>query len=162
MNNYPPEVFGPAFWKTLHLTCASATTPEKLKAAKQLIYLYKVIIPCEKCRRHYIVNLQSFPPDLYMANNVYLFYWSWKMHDMVNEQTGKEQQKRWNLEKAAKAYGIDLTGHYVTSPNSETCGSDCEVDAQPKTLVKSATPEKTKIPDSSGRKNKFLPKDTGR
>ena len=76
----------------------------KLKALKQL----GLFMPCLKCRRHYVENgkkvcawmaRRGMPMNHTVTRARLHFYW-WKVHDTVNESTGKgeDHRRRYNWE----------------------------------------------------------------
>jgi len=83
---------------------ASAVTKRKRDLYIQWLYDLEETIPCEHCRIHYIDNLKNLPVEPYMDNNISLFYHSWKMHDIVNEQTNKAKHLRLSYEEAFEIY----------------------------------------------------------
>ena len=124
--NYNPRFFGSSYWTTLHTACASATTEAKRDAVYQMIMLWKTILPCEKCRKHYIKNLQDLPPGDFMKSNQTLFYWSWKLHDMVNELTHKPIDKRWSYQRSLEFYGMSKSPVVVQAAIDQgVCSEDC-------------------------------------
>ena len=76
--------WGPPWWMTLH--CAAATyKPEKKEAFKMLIQASTVLIPCDECCKHLKGNLERYPVDDYIKNNHDLFFWTYILHDAVNQ-----------------------------------------------------------------------------
>ena len=78
---------GPGLWKILH----SIQTHSDLKILSEI---YKNIIPCEKCRKHFGEHLISHP-----IPHDDIFEWTFHLHNKVNERNGK---KIFTLEEAKK------------------------------------------------------------
>jgi len=62
------------------------------------------MIPCEKCRLHFIENIKNHPVEPYAKSNISLFYHSWKLHDIVNQQLNKPSKQRLTYEQAFELY----------------------------------------------------------
>lgn len=103
--SYSPHFFGPALWKTIHVMAATATTAEKRKYFVWFVneFLPKML-PCDKCKLHYIENLKQMPVEPYSNTNVSLFFWTWKLHDGVNKQTHKAKHLQLTYEQAYEIY----------------------------------------------------------
>lgn len=85
------DFWGPRMWKLMHQVsyCYSDNPDEELKKVFGFFYLTIIpkIIPCNKCRRHYLVNLQTFPPRL--KNKRKLTRWVVDVHNEVNKSKAK-------------------------------------------------------------------------
>lgn len=88
-HNYHPkgrDFWGPPMWRALH-SMAAAYTPNHKEAALTFVYIcLPNLLPCEVCREHLKKNLTEFPPDRYMADNHTFFFWTYALHDIVNQQ----------------------------------------------------------------------------
>ena len=87
MKNY----WGPYFWHIIHTISKNyplkPNSIDKFKA-KQLINLIAYVIPCLKCRQHYITNITKHKPNF---DNPYNFFkWTVKIHNLVNKSTKKQ------------------------------------------------------------------------
>lgn len=102
--SFNPHRDGHIIWNYWHLQMANAVTEEKRRYAVAWINSQKIVFPCENCRIHLIDNLEKLPAEPYMKSNVSLFYHSWKLHDMVNEQLGKPLENRLTYPQAFEKY----------------------------------------------------------
>lgn len=80
--------WGPAQWKALH-SIAVAYRPCNAPAFKNYINAMKYLLPCEKCCDHLKANLEKYPVDPYLNNNHDLFFWTYLLHDAVNQSHNK-------------------------------------------------------------------------
>ena len=101
---YDPRFFGSIYWARLHIASATATTKEKRRIYVEELNNMTITIPCEKCRLHFIENIRDNPVEPYSKNNVSLFFHSWKLHDIVNEQLNKPKKQRLTYEEAFERY----------------------------------------------------------
>jgi hypothetical protein len=89
---FPPAVWGPIFWMTMHIVALgypeSPSYSEK-KAAKEFYEGLQHLIPCPTCKLHYAENLKNLPVTPSLDNRRDLFKWTVDMHNMVNKQLGK-------------------------------------------------------------------------
>lgn len=72
--------WGPYFWTVKHYIALKGENG--LYAS--LVECFKVLVPCEKCRIHYVSNNQTCNLNSYNKTQESLFYHSYKLHDMVN------------------------------------------------------------------------------
>lgn len=58
----------------------------------EMLKLYETyIIPCvDPCRKNMKEHLKEMPPDNHFGSAKELFYWTYRLHDMVNKTNGKE------------------------------------------------------------------------
>jgi Erv1 / Alr family len=100
----PPEVWGPIFWATIHITAlAYPETPNysQKRAAKDFYKSLGELIPCPICRKHFIENIKQTPIDPFLDNRTDLVNWTLKLHNKVNLDLGKATITR---EEFMKAY----------------------------------------------------------
>lgn len=76
--------WGPSQWKSLH-SIATTYKPCNAKAFKEYVNALKYLLPCDKCCTHLTDNLKKFPVDQYLGNNHDLFFWTYLLHDAVNQ-----------------------------------------------------------------------------
>jgi len=90
----PPELWGPIFWSTLHITSLAypddPTYAEK-RAAKEFFNALAHLLPCPVCRSHFREILQGSPIDSWLDNRTMLTEWVWKAHNAVNVKLGKPE-----------------------------------------------------------------------
>jgi hypothetical protein len=76
--------WGPPQWTALH-SIAAAYKPCKKQAFKNYIEALCFLLPCDKCCEHLTNNLTKYPLDPYLGNNHDLFFWTYLLHDAVNQ-----------------------------------------------------------------------------
>jgi hypothetical protein len=89
---FPPSVWGPIFWHTIHVTALSYPsnpTYAQKKAAKEYYESLTELIPCPICREHYKVHLQKLPLTPHLDRREDLFRWTVELHNEVNTMLGK-------------------------------------------------------------------------
>lgn len=82
--------WGPYFWHIIHTIAKNfplQPNPMDKFKARQLINLIAYIIPCIKCRQHYITNITKFKPNF--DNPANFFKWTVKIHNLVNKSNKK-------------------------------------------------------------------------
>jgi hypothetical protein len=90
----PPDVWGPFFWHTMHITALgypSEPTYAHKKAAKEFFESLQYLIPCPICREHYQQHLEKFPLTPHLDRRSDLFRWTVLLHNEVNKKLGKPQ-----------------------------------------------------------------------
>jgi hypothetical protein len=88
----PPEVWGPIFWATMHITSlgyADEPTYAEKRAAKEFFTGMQYLLPCPTCRSHFREVLQGLPIDTWLDNRKSLVEWVWMAHNQVNQRLGK-------------------------------------------------------------------------
>lgn len=88
----PPEVWGPFFWHTIHITALgypSEPSYAHKKAAKEFFESLKVLIPCPICKDHYVEHLEKYPIGPHLDRRSDLFRWTILLHNEVNKTLGK-------------------------------------------------------------------------
>ena len=88
----PPEVWGPFFWHTIHITALGYPQEPSYahkKAAKDFFESLKVLIPCPICKDHYITHLDKYPITPHLDRRSDLFKWTVLLHNEVNKSLGK-------------------------------------------------------------------------
>ena len=96
--------WGKSFWTTIHV--AALGYPDNVTETKRQEYktFYTTlgsVLPCEKCRKNYVLHLKELPIDFYLFDKHSLFGWTVKLHNIVNRSTGK---KEWSVEEAKEFY----------------------------------------------------------
>jgi hypothetical protein len=89
---FPPSVWGPFFWHTIHITALGyprAPTYSDKKAAKEFYESLVFLIPCPVCREHYATHLQKMPLTPHLDRREDLFKWTVQLHNEVNASLGK-------------------------------------------------------------------------
>jgi len=85
------EFWGPSVWKTLH-SVAAAYSPnsDTRSAAISFVTSLQWLLPCEKCQVNYQKKLTAFPIENYLNSNDDFFFWTYMVHDIVNQYAGKK------------------------------------------------------------------------
>ena len=90
----PPEVWGPFFWHTIHITALgypSEPSYAHKKAAKEFFESLKVLIPCPICKDHYVGHFEKYPIGPHLDRRSDLFRWTILLHNEVNKMLGKRE-----------------------------------------------------------------------
>ena len=90
----PPEVWGPFFWHTIHITAlgySNKPTYAQKKAAKEFFTSLTVLIPCPVCREHYAKHVETYPITPHLDSRDDLFKWTVVLHNAVNKDLGKPE-----------------------------------------------------------------------
>jgi len=88
----PPEVWGPFFWYTIHITALGYPTEPAYahkKAAKEFFESLRFLIPCPICRDHYTQHLEKYPIVSHLDRRSDLFRWTILLHNEVNKTLKK-------------------------------------------------------------------------
>lgn len=88
MNN---NIWGPSAWLFLHsVTFQYPDEPTMMDKEnyKQFFNSLQNILPCPKCREHYIKNIQDFPIQLNSRDE--LIQWMITIHNGVNKSNNKD------------------------------------------------------------------------
>ena len=89
---FPPSVWGPIFWHTIHVTALSYPSEPNYaqkRAAKEFYESLAQLIPCPVCRDHYQTHLQKMPISPHLDRREDLFRWTIDLHNEVNTMLGK-------------------------------------------------------------------------
>lgn len=82
------DFWGPPTWKFLH-SIAATYTPDQANAVKCLYQSLTVLLPCPKCRTNLKKKLKAFPIEKYLGSRDDFFFWTYLIHDNVNQWAGK-------------------------------------------------------------------------
>ncbi len=99
-----PKIWGPGLWTYIHSAAATSTSQQKRLDFEAAMKALAKTLPCEKCKAHFMANLDIFPIRNYMASNESLFMWTYLMHDAVNASQNKTGNKRPTFEEVYKIY----------------------------------------------------------
>lgn len=89
---FPPSVWGPFFWHTIHITALGYPKDPSYsdkKAAKEFYESLAQLLPCPICREHYATHLQKMPLTPHLDRREDLFKWTVQLHNEVNASLGK-------------------------------------------------------------------------
>ena len=101
---FPPSVWGPFFWHTIHITAMGySKTPSYAdkKAAKEFYESLAYLIPCPLCKDHYREHLSNHPLTPFLDSRTDLIKWTIMLHNHANKITGKPA---WTLEEVLAYY----------------------------------------------------------
>jgi hypothetical protein len=101
---FPPSVWGPFFWHTMHIVALgypkNPTYTDK-KCAKEFYESLAFLLPCSICREHYKGYLQEKPISTFLDSRTDLIKWTIQIHNKVNKMLGKPE---WTLEEVLSYY----------------------------------------------------------
>lgn len=86
------EFWGEPVWTSIH-SFAAVYKPEHAASFKAFINSLVYLLPCEACRQHLSQHLKRIPMDKYLSNNHDLFYWTYILHDAVNQEINKHASR---------------------------------------------------------------------
>ena len=91
---FPPSVWGPFFWHTIHIVALgypkNPTYTDK-KCAKEFYESLSFLIPCAICREHYKEHLVKNPLVTFLDSRNDLIKWTVTIHNAVNKMLGKPE-----------------------------------------------------------------------
>jgi hypothetical protein len=91
---FPPSVWGPFFWHTIHIVAlgypTNPTYTEK-KCAKEFYESLVYLLPCSICREHYREHLSKNPLTPFLDTRKDLLKWTIDIHNAVNKMLGKPE-----------------------------------------------------------------------
>ena len=110
-NSSHPDVFGPAFWFTLHNGASRypiKASPFQAEKMKGFIRGIPVMLPCEKCALHAQSYIEENDKDIddIVSGREKLFEFFWRFHNFVNKRNNKPEP---SLEDAKKMYTGEST-----------------------------------------------------
>lgn len=101
---FPPTVWGPFFWHTIHIVALgypkNPSYADK-KSAKEFYESLAFLLPCSICKEHYKSNLQKHPITPYLDSRADLMKWTIQIHNEVNKMLGKPE---WSMEEIIAYY----------------------------------------------------------
>lgn len=91
---FPPIVWGPFFWHTIHIVALgypkSPTYTDK-KCAKEFYESIAFLLPCAVCREHYRSHLGKNPLTPFLDTKKDLLKWTIDIHNAVNKMLKKPE-----------------------------------------------------------------------
>jgi hypothetical protein len=101
---FPPTVWGPFFWHTIHIVALgypkNPTYTDK-KCAKDFYESLAFLLPCAICREHYKEHLATHPITTFLDSRTDLIKWTIEIHNSVNKSLGKAE---WTLPEVLAYY----------------------------------------------------------
>lgn len=116
-SNINPNVWGPIFWDTLHLTAFGyPRKPNEAdkKAYKNFLLNFMKILPCDKCSKDaikYTNMISDFEWNKILKDKDSFIKWTWVFHDHVNNKLDKASPR---LDTFKKGF-IDKKSPYIPS-----------------------------------------------
>lgn len=113
-----PEIWGPSAWLFLHtITLAYPINPSFVDKNNYKMFFNNLsnVLPCERCKSHYIQHLQVNPlTDDILSSKYKLSRWFVDIHNSVNKQTGKKIMSYEDfLDKYYNLYNSNNTYKYL-------------------------------------------------
>lgn len=102
INPLDPKAWGPhgwAFMEAIVFHYPDNPTPEEKQAALNFFDSLMLLLPCEKCRKHYIENRKVL--KINVSSKDKLSRWLVDFHNEVNKMLGKTE---WKYEDVSKKY----------------------------------------------------------
>lgn len=114
-----PEEWGRPWWEMIHSAAAGATTPEKRTEFKRFMTVtVPILLPCDTCSNHLRKNIARYDINKYMGSEEQLLLWTYLIHGLVNEITGKTTQPSYHEVKLK----------YLPQPGGVVCTTVCAAD----------------------------------
>lgn len=87
-------VWGPSMWHFLHtMSFNYPVVPTSIEKKKYMLFIFnlKYILPCGKCRKNFVCNLQKHPLTMsHMKNRETFSKYVYDIHEVVNKMLGKK------------------------------------------------------------------------
>jgi len=120
-DNMDPKIWGESFWNTIHyiaINYPNNPSDEDKTNVKIFFVSLSNLLPCEKCRHHYKLNLIKYPlSDKILSSKMNLFKWTNDLHNEVNILTGKNKM---TLDDAYSYYISNKSKNYIKYNNKYT------------------------------------------
>jgi len=121
LDNMDPKIWGESFWNTIHyiaINYPNNPSDEDKTNVKIFFVSLSNLLPCEKCRHHYKLNLIKYPlSDKILSSKMNLFKWTNDLHNEVNILTGKNKM---TLDDAYSYYISNKSKNYIKYNNKYT------------------------------------------
>jgi len=120
--------WGPPSWKFIHSVANNYANrdfpmdPEVKQHYKNFFYGLRYILPCRYCRKSYKEFIQKLPIDEFLNYPNGPLYWTYLIHNMVNNKLRK--QGEYNKQDPAFA---DVCRYYKQF-NAKSCVKDTEIE----------------------------------
>lgn len=83
--------WGPSGWNLFHNVAIGYEPTRENKALYRAFYeSFKQILPCKYCRQSYTAFFDATPIDRFLVSSEQLFYWTYLMHNKVNDKLRKQ------------------------------------------------------------------------
>ena len=108
-----PSFWGPSLWKVIHSIASNSIHKEQREDFKFFIYELINVLPCPLCCINLSNNLKILPIDNYLTSVEDLLYWTYKLHDLVNQEINKNPDKKPKWEHIKFFYLNPLVGTHL-------------------------------------------------
>lgn len=91
------KIWGPSAWVTVHGNAFGyplEPTAIQKEHYKKFYTELQFTLPCSYCRQSYGEFLKILPLDNYLDTRFQLAYWTYLIHDMVNQKLSKQSGKK--------------------------------------------------------------------
>ena len=102
-----PEIFGPAFWYTLHNGAVHYPDQPTEIARRSMFHFINslyVMVPCVSCREHVFLFVKNSNVEYVVSSRYNLFVFYVALHNYVNKRLGRAQMTN---DDAKQKYGFD-------------------------------------------------------
>ena len=99
-----PKIWGPKLWFISHaISFNYPEIPTQTDKENHIAWftLYKDMIMCEVCKKHYSEHFAKHPVDKHLGSRDDLIRWVWQLHNKVNESLNKTP---WTFEQMMEHY----------------------------------------------------------
>ena len=79
------DFIGPPTWTILHSYAAAYNSETQRESFPVFVKTLGKLFPCEICQENFKKKLKILPLEPYLGSNDSLFFWTYCIHDMVNE-----------------------------------------------------------------------------
>jgi hypothetical protein len=89
-----PAVWGPIFWKTMHIVSLGYSAHPTAEQKTAAVHFYRSLmhmIPCPICRAHYSHFMDAMPVEDAVGTRDDLINWVFHLHNKVNKELGKPE-----------------------------------------------------------------------
>lgn len=105
-HSFEPDMFGPAFWFTLHNGAAAYPenpTQQVQEGMKMFIMGLPIMIPCVTCKEHAFNYIRNHDLDYETLNRENVFAFFNRFHNFANKRFNKREM---SLDEAKYLYGF--------------------------------------------------------
>lgn len=91
---FPPSVWGPFFWHTMHIVALGYPTQPSYtdkRSAKEFYEALAFLLPCSVCKEHYGKYLHQNPISTFLDSRDDLLKWTIMIHNEVNKMLKKPE-----------------------------------------------------------------------
>jgi len=116
MDKKGKDFWGPSYWKSMHSMAVTYTySSDNAGAVKAYFNSLVFLLPCKECKANLKIKLKLYPVDTYLENNNTLFFYTYFLHDLVNQAIGKKSPPYDDVKKeyfsalSSECKGCDVT-----------------------------------------------------